>query len=133
MTDGRWAVAGLDRNALRPMRYTQTADGLLVVGSESGMVLLNEETIVAKGRLGPGEMIGVDMAEGRLYRDEALKDRISAAQPYADWVGDFTSMADLPPLTEGELPPSGADLRRLQIAAGLTTEDMELILSLIHI
>ena len=60
MTDGRWAVAGMDRNALRPLRYTLTADNLLVVGSESGMVLLPEASIRKKGRLGPGQMIAVD-------------------------------------------------------------------------
>src|SRR3546814_8185586 len=53
MTDGRWAVAGMDRNALRPLRYTLTADNLLVVGSESGMVLLPEASVRKKGRLGP--------------------------------------------------------------------------------
>jgi glutamate synthase (NADPH) large chain len=69
MTDGRWVVAGMDRNALRPMRYTHTMDGLLVVGSETGMIYLPEDRVVAKGRLGPGEMIGVDLVEGRLYHD----------------------------------------------------------------
>ena len=53
-TDGRWAIAGLDRNGLRPMRYTLTEDGLLFVGSETGMVVLPEQTIVRKGRVGPG-------------------------------------------------------------------------------
>jgi glutamate synthase (NADPH/NADH) large chain len=129
MTDGRWAVAGMDRNALRPMRYSLTADGLLVVGSETGMVHIVEDQIIAKGRLGPGEMIGVDLAEGRLYRDRELKDRIAAAHPYAEWVGDFSTLADLPAAAGAPAPPQGAELRRLQIAAGLTMEDMELILA----
>ena len=77
MTDGRWAVAGMDRNALRPLRYTLTVDGLLIVGSDSGMVVVPESTIIAKGRLGPGEMIAVDLDEGRLLQDRAVKDRIS--------------------------------------------------------
>ncbi|MCG2841838.1 glutamate synthase large subunit [Sandaracinobacter sp. RS1-74] len=129
MTDGRWVVAGMDRNALRPMRYTQTADGLLIVGSESGMVQVNEETVTAKGRLGPGEMIAVDLSEGRLYRDRALKDLLSSAQPYEGRAGQFTTLADI--AVPANLPPApiGAGLRRLQIAAGLTMEDMELILS----
>jgi len=129
MTDGRWVVAGMDRNALRPMRYTQTSDGLLVVGSESGMVFLLEDHVVDKGRLGPGQMIGVDLAEGCLYHDRELKDRIAGAQPYADWVGDFTTLADLPAAGQPAPHPAGAQLRRLQIAAGLTMEDMELILA----
>src|SRR3546814_629604 len=58
MTDGRWVVAGMDRNALRPLRYTQTADNLLIVGSEAGMAVVPESTVVRKGRLGPGQKIG---------------------------------------------------------------------------
>ena len=64
MTDGRWAVAGLDRSALRPLRYTRTTDGLLVVGSETGLVQLPEATVLEKGRLGPGGMIAVDLEDG---------------------------------------------------------------------
>ena len=128
MTDGRWIVAGLDRNALRPMRYTRTKDGLLIVGSETGMVFTLEENVVEKGRLGPGQMVGVDLAEGRLFHDRELKDRLAAAQPYADWVGDFTGIADIAAAKSPPAYPSGADLRRLQIAAGRTLEDMELIL-----
>ncbi len=54
MTDGRWAVAGMDRNALRPLRYTLTTDNLLIVGSETGMVVVPETTITKKGRLARG-------------------------------------------------------------------------------
>jgi len=128
MTDGRWALAGMDRNALRPMRYSLTSDGLLIVGSETGMVQLPEDGIVEKGRLGPGQMIGVDLVEGRLFRDAELKDRIAAERPYGDWVGNFARLADLPPPPPVE-QPQGAALRRLQVAAGLTHEDMELILA----
>src|SRR3546814_12810653 len=60
MTDGRWVVAGVDRNALRPLRYTLTGDNLLIVGSETGMVVVPETTIIRKGRMGPGQMIAVD-------------------------------------------------------------------------
>jgi glutamate synthase (NADPH) large chain len=65
MTDGRWVCAGLDRNGLRPMRYVVTGDGLLIAGSEAGMVPVDEATVREKGALGPGQMIAVDMAEGR--------------------------------------------------------------------
>jgi glutamate synthase (NADPH/NADH) large chain len=57
----------MDRNGLRPMRYAITQDGLLVAGSEAGMVRLNEAEIVEKGRVGPGQMIAVDLAQGKLY------------------------------------------------------------------
>jgi glutamate synthase (NADPH/NADH) large chain len=129
MTDGRWVVAGMDRNALRPMRTTVTADGLLVVGSETGMVAIPEDRVVAKGRLGPGQMIGVDLVAGRLYHDRELKDAIAASHPYADWVGDFSTIEDLPAPRNMPPAPTGAELRRLQLAAGLTLEDMELILA----
>ncbi len=128
MTDGRWAVAGMDRNALRPMRYSLTADGLLVVGSETGMVPLPEDSIVEKGRLGPGQMIAVDLEEGRFWRDRELKARLAAAYPYEEWVRDFTSADDLPHVPAPVLP-SGQALRRIQVAAGHSLEDMELILA----
>lgn len=131
MTDGRWAVAGMDRNALRPLRYTLTADGLLIVGSESGMVVVPEASITAKGRLGPGQMIAVDLAEGRLYDDRAIKDQISGEQDYAAMIGEFLTMDQLPQPSEDEalVRMPRAEMLRRQVAAGQTMEDMELILS----
>ena len=64
MTDGRWVCAGLDRNGLRPLRYTVTGDGLLIAGSETGMVPVDEEMVVEKGALGPGQMVAVDIKAG---------------------------------------------------------------------
>ncbi|MEH3099799.1 glutamate synthase large subunit [Sphingomonas adhaesiva] len=130
MTDGRWAVGGVDRNALRPLRYTQTADGLLIVGSEAGMVVVPESTVVAKGRLGPGQMIAVDLHEGRVLRDREIKDKIAAEQDYAAMIGEFSAMDDLPPAPVDSVTRyDRADLTRRQVAAGQTLEDMELILS----
>jgi glutamate synthase (NADPH/NADH) large chain len=129
MTDGRWVVAGMDRNALRPMRTTLTDDGLLVVGSETGMIVLPEDRIVMKGRLGPGEMIAVDLVQGRLYRDREVKDLLAADRPYADWVEGHRSIDDLPDDLQ-PAPRLAPDLlRRRQVAAGHTLEDMELILA----
>ncbi|PTS80694.1 glutamate synthase large subunit, partial [Sphingomonas sp. HMWF008] len=130
MTDGRWAVAGMDRNALRPLRYVRTIDGLLIVGSESGMVVVPESTIVEKGRLGPGEMIAVDLDEGVLLHDRAVKDRIAGEADYAAMIGAFTTIDDLPmPPGEPIARFDRAELTRRQVAAGQTIEDMELILS----
>ncbi|MDO5529592.1 MAG: glutamate synthase large subunit, partial [Paracoccus sp. (in: a-proteobacteria)] len=67
MTDGRFVCGGLDRNGLRPMRYVVTGEGLLIAGSEVGMVPVDETAVVEKGALGPGQMIAVDMVEGKLY------------------------------------------------------------------
>jgi glutamate synthase (NADPH/NADH) large chain len=130
MTDGRWAVAGMDRNALRPLRYVRTIDGLLIVGSESGMVVVPESTVIEKGRLGPGQMIAIDLDEGVLLHDRAVKDRIAGEHDYAGMIGEFTSIADLP-LPEGDSITrfDRADLTRRQVAAGQTLEDMELILA----
>jgi len=129
MTDGRWAVAGVDRNALRPLRYTRTADGLLVVGSETGMVQIPESTIVAKGRLGPGQMIAVDLEEGVFYEDGAVKDRIAGEYDYASMIGEFVDIEELPAVDEAGPAFDRAELTRRQVAAGQTLEDMELILS----
>ncbi|HEU0045821.1 glutamate synthase large subunit [Sphingomonas sp.] len=128
MTDGRWAVAGMDRNALRPLRYTRTSDGLLIVGSESGMVVVPESTIVAKGRLGPGQMIAVDLDEGVVLEDRAVKDRIAAEADYGARIGEFLTLADLP-ASDTVVSYPRAELARRQVAAGQTLEDMELILA----
>ena len=136
MTDGRWVLAGVDRSALRPMRYLLTYDGLLVTGSEAGMVVVPETSITAKGALGPGEMIAVDLdgepGEGpRFYSDRAIKDRIAGAQPYADWVEHFRNFTDILGHDGTQPAPSftRSQLRQRQVAAGLTMEDMELLLA----
>ena len=129
MTDGRWVCAGLDRNGLRPMRYVVTGDGLLIAGSEAGMVPMDETTVVEKGALGPGQLIAVDMQEGKLYRDTEMKNTLAAAQPYAEWtekVVDLSELlADLPEKSLFE----GAELRKRQIAAGYSMEELEQVLA----
>ena len=130
MTDGHWAVAGVDRNALRPLRYCRTNDNLLVIGSETGMVVLPEATIIEKGRLGPGQMISVNLDEGKLYRDHELKDRIAAEQDYGALVKGFRAISDLPKAADESAPAwSRAELTKRQIAAGMTLEDVEMILA----
>jgi len=130
MTDGRWVVAGVDRNALRPLRTLRTADNLLIVGSEAGMVVVPESTAIAKGRMGPGQMVAIDLDSGKFYDDAAIKARIAAEAPYGEWIAGFRTMADLPE-PDGDPLPSWprAELIRRQIAAGQTMEDMELILA----
>ncbi len=129
MTDGRWAVAGVDRNALRPLRYTQTSDGLLIVGSETGMVQIPESTVIAKGRMGPGEMIAVDLDQGVLLGDKAIKDQVAGEHDYAGMIGEFMTVGDLPEPDAAPLRFDRAELTRRQVAAGQTLEDMELILA----
>ena len=129
MTDGRWVCAGLDRNGLRPMRYTVTGDGLLIAGSETGMVPTDEATVVEKGALGPGQMIAVDTKDGKLFHDTKIKNALAASQPFGEWVGKITELDDeLQGLTEKPLF-EGAELRQRQIAAGYSIEELEQILA----
>ncbi|MCP5075952.1 MAG: glutamate synthase large subunit [Rhodobacteraceae bacterium] len=128
MTDGKWVVAGVDRNGLRPMRYVITGDGLVIAGSEVGMVPTDEFTVKEKGALGPGQMLAVDMAAKRLLHDREIKDELAASQPFGDWVG---SIVDLNEFTDGiseKALYSGAELRQRQIAAGYSMEELEIIL-----
>ena len=129
MTDGRWVCAGLDRNGLRPMRYVVTGDGLLIAGSEAVMVPVNEANVVEKGALGPGQMMAVDMQDGRLFHDQEMKDALASELPFGEWVGKIN---DLEPKLAGvtEAPMfEGAELRQRQIAAGYTVEELEQILA----
>lgn len=128
-TDGRWVVAGLDRNGLRPMRFTVTNDGFLVVGSETGMVVVDEEDVREKGRLGPGQMIALDLQDGQFYHDREIKDKLAASQPFEEWAMDIGGIDSLPDYRGPEMPSfAGDDLKRRQIVAGLSHEDLELIL-----
>jgi glutamate synthase (NADPH/NADH) large chain len=128
MTDGRWVCAGLDRNGLRPMRYVVTGDGLLIAGSEAGMVHVNEADVKEKGALGPGQLIAVDMAEGRLYHDTEMKDLLAASQDFGEWVGKINELdEDLAKAVEAPIF-TGSKLRQRQIAAGYTIEELEQIL-----
>ena len=126
---GRWAVAGMDRNGLRPLRYTITGDGLLVVGSETGMVRVDEPTVVEKGRVGPGEMIAVDLKEGRLYHNDELCDLLADRQPFGDWVKGIRRLDSvIAPDHDEPVALSRAELRQRQGLYGWTMEDMELLL-----
>lgn len=125
---GRWVLAGMDRNGLRPLRYTITDDGLLFAGSETGMVKLDEATIVEKGRLGPGEMLAVDLEKGRFYHDRELKGAQAARRPWGKWVSGIVeadTAFDVGPEAPGF---DRAELRRRQYGYGLSMEDLELIL-----
>jgi glutamate synthase (NADPH/NADH) large chain len=128
-TDGRWVIAGLDRNGLRPLRYTVTADGLLIVGSETGMVKVQEDAVAAKGRVGPGQCIAVDLQEGRFYSDAEVKDMLSARHPFSNWTERTTRIDGIVRAEAGE--PEllrGEELRRRQLAVGYTLEELETIL-----
>ncbi len=129
MTDGRWVVAGLDRNGLRPMRYVVTGDGLLIAGSEVGMVPTDEATVKEKGALGPGQMVGVDMARGVLLHDKEIKDELADSQPFGEWVKKIVDLDEITRVEREKRLFEGEELRKRQIAAGYTLEEVENILA----
>ncbi|MBK1635296.1 glutamate synthase large subunit [Rhodovulum adriaticum] len=128
MTDGRWVCGGLDRNGLRPMRYVVTGDGLLIAGSEIGMVPTDEATAREKGALGPGQMIAVDTKEGKLYHDAELKDMLAASQPFDQWLAKVDELDDALAGVDEKPLFKGGELRKRQIAAGYSVEEVEQIL-----
>jgi glutamate synthase (NADPH/NADH) large chain len=127
--DGTWAIGGSDRNGLRPLRYVLTTDNLLCLGSETGMVAIDEKQILEKGRLGPGEMIGVNLVEGKLYKEKQLKEMLASMVPYEKWVEGFYTINDIetkdPPDPE---PRDHTNLLRRQKTYGISYEDMEQVL-----
>jgi glutamate synthase (NADPH/NADH) large chain len=127
-TDGRWVMAGMDRNGLRPQRYARTSDGLVFCGSEAGLVVLDDSKVISKGRVGPGQMIAVDLEEGRFYEDSAIKDKLANEYPYEEWTKNIVDLQTV--IGPGEEPQlfERDELRQRQVAAGFTHEELELIL-----
>jgi len=130
-SDGRYAAASLDRNGLRPLRYWLLADGLVVLGSETGIVDAGADEIVEKGRLGPGQIFAVDTEKGRVWRNDEIKRRYATRRPYAVWVRRHRTY---PPKTknilyEGRDLPAGEDFVRLQKAFGYGREDITHLLA----
>lgn len=126
---GKWLLGGTDRNGLRPLRYAVTGNGLLIAGSEAGMVHIDEESCIEKGRLGPGQMIAINLAEGKLYHDTELKDKLAHRRDWSKWVDRTKVLDDL--LSPEKTEPahfSKDHLLRMQKAMGLSHEDLELIL-----
>ncbi|WP_096786923.1 glutamate synthase large subunit [Rhodobacter sp. CZR27] len=128
MTDGRWVCGGLDRNGLRPMRYVVTGDGLLIAGSEAGMVPVDEMSVREKGALGPGQLIAVDMAEGKLYRDAELKNTLASSQPFGEWIEKVVDLNAILKDVPEQRMFDAKELRLRQIAAGFTVEEIEQVL-----
>ncbi len=130
-TDGITVGACLDRNGLRPARYKLTDDGIFSIGSEVGTIRFDDEHVVEKGRLGPGEMIAIDTAAGKLLRNDEIKASLAARQPYGAWLNDnLIRLAQISPGDPAE-PTEPTDILTLaqrQIAFGYTAEELDLIL-----
>ena len=127
-TDGTVVGAVLDRNGLRPGRWWQTSDGLVVLGSEAGVLDLDPATVVAKGRLQPGRMFLVDTAAGRIVQDDEIKAELAAAQPYDDWL--HAGLIDLGDLPEREhIVYTHDSVQRRQQTFGYTEEELKILLA----
>ena len=94
LTDGRYAVCCLDRNGLRPARYVITKDRHITIASEIGVYDYPAESVVSKGRLGPGEMLAVDLRNGRLLSNDDIHDELKARFPYKKWLKEGVRYLD---------------------------------------
>ncbi|MCA8888546.1 MAG: glutamate synthase large subunit, partial [Parvularculaceae bacterium] len=126
--DGRFAVAGLDRNGLRPMRYAITNDNILAVGSEAGMCPLEPERVKQRGALEAGAMIAFDLEERKFYSHTEILDYLSAKHPYEDWLENIIELEPaIGPGPEERLFDNETLIRR-QVAAGYSLEEIDLVL-----
>jgi len=130
-TDGRQIGATLDRNGLRPARFTITDDDRIIMASESGVLPIPEERIVRKWRLQPGRMLLIDLDEGRIVEDEEIKATLASAHPYGEWLRETQfKLEELPPSPEPPQPSRSEDeLRQTQKAFGYSEEDLKLFLA----
>ena len=128
-TDGRLIGATLDRNGLRPARWLQTDDGLVVMASEAGVLDIPEERIVRKWRLEPGRLLLVDTVAGAIVDDAECKRRLSRRHPYASWIRSGTvhldELADPAPAAAPDLE----EIRARQRSAGWTEEELRLLVA----
>jgi glutamate synthase (NADPH/NADH) large chain len=130
-TDGRQIGATLDRNGLRPARYIETTDDLVILASESGVLPVPEDKIKRKWRLQPGKMLLIDFEEGRIVEDEEIKKKFSDAEPYEEWLRQAQyKLEELPDLPEDHRAKANdpALLLDSQQAFGYTQEDIQFFL-----
>ena len=127
---GDWIISGMDRNGLRPLRYIITNDGLLISGSEVGMVNIEEKNILKKGRVGPGELIAINYKEKKFYQSDELKKQLSERQDYSNWNKKTTQLDAI--LSDKKIlkPEESIDKIFYQIAKSfnLSLETLDLIL-----
>jgi glutamate synthase (NADPH/NADH) large chain len=127
-TDGTLIGAVLDRNGLRPGRFWVTDDGLVVLGSEAGVLDIDPARIVRKGRLQPGRMFLVDTVAGRIIEDDEIKAELAAQAPYADWLR--AGIVHLEELPEREhVVHTAKSVARRQQTFGYTEEELRILLT----
>ncbi len=127
-TDGELVGAVLDRNGLRPARWWQTADGRVVLASETGVLDVPSDQVIAKGRLQPGRMFLVDTTQGRIVDDEEFKSNLASEQPYDEWL--HAGLLDLADLQDREhVLQSHESVVRRQLTFGYTEEELRILLT----
>lgn len=127
-TDGSELVALLDRNGLRPGRYLVTADGLMVIASETGVLEIDPERVIQRGRLQPGRMLAVDLDTGVVRDDDTVKTELSQLAPWGDWLREGRiRLTDLPEREHLVHPP--ASTSRRQRTFGYTEEELRLVIT----
>ena len=122
-TDGRQIGATLDRNGLRPARYVVTDDDFVIMGSEVGVIPVDESKIVKKWRLQPGKMFLIDLVEGRIIDDEEIKSSLTQAKPYQEWLDRTQIKVEDLPDENPAMAPDHDTLLEAQQAFGYTQED----------
>ncbi|MDR2849172.1 MAG: glutamate synthase large subunit, partial [Verrucomicrobiota bacterium] len=130
-TDGEVIGAVLDRNGLRPSRYTVTKDGFVIMASETGVLDIAPENVERKGRLQPGRMFLIDTRQGRIVDDEEIKSQLSSGKPYGDWLAEsLLDLSALPaPAADGRLTLDGDALAARQRLFGYSMEDLKIVLA----
>ena len=127
-TDGNYIGAVLDRNGLRPSRYSVTKDGYVIMSSEVGVVDLEPENIEMHGRLEPGKMFLVNMEEGRIVNDEEIKEAIAVKHPYQKWLNkNLVHLKDIP-YNDCPLFLNEASVQKRKAVFGYTLEDINTII-----
>ena len=127
-TDGNFIGALLDRNGLRPSRYSVTKDGYVIMSSETGVVDIDPKNIQMHGRLEPGKMFLVDMNEGRIIEDEEIKNEVVKKFPYRKWVKDNTLPLSNIPYTGNRTPDEKISFEKRLKIFGYTKEDPNTII-----
>ncbi|MCR5158349.1 MAG: glutamate synthase large subunit, partial [Prevotella sp.] len=123
-SDGRYAGGMLDRNGLRPSRYTITKQGMMVVASEVGVMDFEPGDVVSKGRLQPGKILLIDTQEGRIYYDGEIKEQLAKAHPYRQWLSE--NRVQLEKLKSGrKVENSVSDFNRKLVTFGFGQEDID--------
>ncbi|WP_299017604.1 glutamate synthase large subunit [uncultured Polaribacter sp.] len=128
-TDGDYIGALLDRNGLRPSRYTVTKSGKLIMSSEIGVVEVAPEDVKKHGRLEPGKMFLVDMNEGRIIEDEEIKNKIVSERPYQEWLDKTRLHLKDVPYTNETCPIETIDIKTRQRLFNYTFEDIQEVIT----